>query len=185
MILASVGVLFDVLQIHAPLYLDSALTALPFFYIGHLLRNSFVLRNSEHSGLQATVSCAMIAFLVLIPRIIGESKIVFVDNHIEGNVLIAYLSSFFGVMALLLICKKVKWLPMFSYLGRYSIIVLCVHQLFIYPMANIRMLHVQNHHFAIFAITLLFSWLAIPICKRYIPWFVAQKDIIHLNETIK
>jgi fucose 4-O-acetylase-like acetyltransferase len=175
---AACGVMLDHRGVFAPLYLDTALTALPFFFTGHLLRNSFIFRPATHAHMHALVAAFLMIFLMIAPNYIGDSKIIFADNQIIGNVFVAYISAFLGVVSLLLISKAIAWLPLFSYIGRYSMVVLCVHQIFIYALCLHQLGIYENVHL-ICVVTLILSWLSIPICKRYIPWFVAQKDIIH------
>jgi uncharacterized membrane protein YwzB len=91
------------------------------------------------------------------------------------------ISSGLGVISLLLVCKKIKWLPLFSFMGRYSIIILCVHMIYIF---GLNILGFQSKKYGLFIelpIVTIVSWLTIPVAIKYIPYFVAQKDLIRVK----
>jgi len=99
--------------------------------------------------------------------------------------ILCYTISAVSVVGLLLICKAIKWLPLVSYCGRYSIIILVTHVIVQYPLSII-----LNHTCffsnlflrAIFiaVITVIICWLLIPILRRFAPKLVAQKEFIHI-----
>ena len=53
---------------------------------------------------------------------------------IPTGVSLRYIYSISGVLALLLILKKIKYLPVISYYGRYSIVILCTSYLVYSPL---------------------------------------------------
>lgn len=170
------------LHLRLPLYWDAVLSALPFFYLGTILKTTFVLLYDEHTTLQACMGCAMIAVLLILPTFIPVSSIKFVVNDVRGSYFVALLCSALGVISLLLICKRLKWLPFFSFIGRYSIIVLCAHQLYIEIVGNIcSNVHVHYQGLCELVIVSALSWITIPIAVKIIPWFVAQKDLIRIK----
>lgn len=85
------------------------------------------------------------------------------------------------VIGFLLVCKKISWLPVISFMGRYSIIILVTHPLVIgisevlfrrliptCPMELKRILMLM--------LTIIISCVLIPILKAYTPKIVAQKE---------
>ncbi|MCD8069839.1 MAG: hypothetical protein LUE08_00415 [Akkermansiaceae bacterium] len=94
----------------------------------------------------------------------------------------SYISVVLSVLAVLFLCKAVKRLPFVSYVGRYSIVLLCVHALImrfveaLLSTENTGLLF--NSSYAL--TTLVLSALMIPVCRKLLPWFVAQKDLIKL-----
>lgn len=55
----------------------------------------------------------------------------FFANKYYGNPFVIYVVSISLVVGLLLLCKAIKWIPIVAYFGRYSIIVLGFHYLFL------------------------------------------------------
>ncbi len=176
------GAVFSYTHIKMPLYLGAMLTALPFYYLGTVLKKSFVLLYNERRLLQALLGILGVIILTLLPSYIPTSVIKFVVNDIEGSYLVAVMSSSVAVISLLLVCKWVKWLPFFSFIGRYSIIVLCVHFVYISILNHISII-VNASHGRLYELIIVsvMSWITIPLAIKFIPWFVAQKDLIRVK----
>ena len=93
-----------------------------------------------------------------------------------------------SVLAVLFLCKIIKYIPFISYCGRYSIVLLCVHHMIYRPLMVLLPktgIEFLSEKWSIAIITLLLSALCIPVCKRLIPWFIAQKDLIKIPEKNK
>ena len=70
-------------------------------------------------------------------------------------------------------------------MGRYSIILLCTHHMIYRPVKVVLShLNCDETYFTIFVsiVTLLLSTALIPVCKKYIPCFTAQKDLIKIPQ---
>lgn len=86
-----------------------------------------------------------------------------------------------GVSCILLISQKIGKAKVISYIGRYSIIVLCSHLFFVRLFYHIFVgynLSVSILFIVCFTLTFVICLGLIPLFKKYIPWFVAQKDLI-------
>lgn len=167
--------------VFAPMFMDVALTTLPFFVAGYYLKKTALIYPNKYDkyNLLFIVILWIAAFLLSNYSYI---RISFHYNIIEGTY--CYLASLIGTLLIILLCKKIKSLPFISYCGRYSIVLLCVHHLIYRPLMVLLPktgIEVLSDKWSIAIITLLLSVLCIPVCKRYIPWFVAQKDLIKLN----
>ena len=101
------------------------------------------------------------------------------DNLLEGGS--TYFLSLTSVMSLLFACKAVGRLPFVSYFGRYSMIPLCVHHMIYRPVSVVLGRFDASVPWLVALITVLLCWAAIPLCRRFIPWFVAQKDLIRVE----
>ena len=160
-----------------PMYLDVAMTCLPFFALGYYIKIWQILDKArENTGM-------VLGIIMLILSMIIPSRISLHYNIMEGvNSYIAGLLIAFG---LLFICKKIKSLPFVSYCGRYSIVLLCVHHMIYRPLMVLLPktgIEILSSNWSIAIITLLLSVACIPVCKKLIPWFVAQKDLIKLPQ---
>ncbi len=186
-LLGASGVYLGQKEIFVPLFMDTALTSLPFFACGYYLKHSGILYPNRcdrynvlfaflaWGGAYALSKCA-------------ECHLDLRMNLLQGGVA-AYVSAILSVLAVLFLCKAVKRLPFVSYVGRYSIVLLCVHFMIIYLVAGIfhflaalqSMGITEFHsHLVLALVILVLSALMIPGCRKLLPWFVAQKDLIRL-----
>ena len=71
-------------------------------------------------------------------------------------------------------------LPLISYWGRYSIMVLCSHNLVLYVMCPLLKRYLSGGAllFVSFAVAMLACHLLIPLMRRFLPHVTAQKDLI-------
>lgn len=174
------GLLMYRLEIYLPLFLSSALSSTPFFFVGVQLRRIPILYRTEHDKVILIVAVTILIALFTYCQMRYTPNIGFKDNIYIGNYFEIIIISVLGVISFLILCKVVKWLPIISYMGRYSIIILGLHCIFIdYGYLPFHLLTGHNFTMAeILVLTLLLSWLAIPVFKRYFGKFCAQKDLI-------
>lgn len=98
-----------------------------------------------------------------------------------GNIFVNYIGSFTCVIAVLLLCKMLKHLPVVSYCGRYSIILLCLHHMIYRPVTlGLRVSGIEDVYIPYISaiITVALCVAMIPLCLKFIPMFIAQKDLI-------
>jgi fucose 4-O-acetylase-like acetyltransferase len=166
-----------------PLFLDVAMTALPFFAIGYYLKQTDLFypnKWDKYNWLWALIAWA-ISYALLRTT---HTRLSLHYNIVEG--FSTYLLSISSVIAILYLCKMVKNIPLISYMGRYSLVLMCTHHLIYRPlMVAFTAMGIQDPYFhpIVAIVTLALSTLCIPLCIRYIPWFVAQKDLIKYEGT--
>ena len=165
------------------LYFDTSLTAMPFFFAGWCMRDINLLKPSSFDNKMFWMSVVAIAAIILIYRFIPGLGIDFRNNLFpESGTLTTYILGLIFIVATLGILKKIQWLPFLSYIGKYSLIVLCIHS---------QLLNIFNgaiagsNGVAAFGLTLIVCWLAIPVLKEYLPGFTAQKDSLRIPSIIK
>lgn len=164
-----------------PLFMDVAMTAMPFFAFGYYLKKSNLLYPNKWDKYNL-----LFAFgFWIVSYILCTTTNYRLSLHYNGiNGISTYFISIASVLSILFLCKSIKRLPFFSYIGRYSIVLLCVHHMIYRPVkvllqaTNIEI--IDNNYF-VAIITLLLSTLCVPLCIKFIPWFVAQKDLITSN----
>ena len=95
-----------------------------------------------------------------------------------------YLGGFCGTLFVLMIAKRLNHVPLISYLGRYSIVILLTH------VVLIILLRITLYHFSInidyihlimlglFIIVVLIEIPIIKFCIKYLPYVFAQKDLL-------
>ena len=185
LIVGLAGALLGHKGVFVPLYIDVAMTALPYFYMGYLLGKTDLLYPNRYDKYNIFIALAGYGVAYLITVCFGEPHPSFHYNKIHGNIALNYIGSFCIVVAVLLLCKIIRHIPVISYCGRYSIILLCLHHMIYRPLQLVvnRIVappvsgtEIQQWIVAILTIAICIAF--IPLCKRYIPWFTAQKDLI-------
>lgn len=179
------GYLLDCQHIYIALWIDSALTAMPFFMLGYFIRSKTDLLNETLSKkhLQLSVlSFLMLLFAVWLDEIQGVHEIYYGSNEYEVNAFSLYAGGAFGMLFVLLISKRVNSLPVVSYVGRYSIVVLLTHLLYLFLFRNILyQLGIQQENvwlnLLLSGIIILLEIPTISFCIKILPYCFAQKDL--------
>ena len=171
---------------YLPLRLGTAMTCMPFLWVGYHLN-----RKLHFFGLKIGYGWALLVGIVLLVLLhylyVGENR--FYINSYSTPLLLIYVSGVLGTLAVLLLSRVIKWLPVISYIGRYSIIVLCTHMPIMkalilavsllpdgYTPALWSSNAVQSMVFLL--LTLACSMACCWFLSKYLPWFTAQKDLI-------
>lgn len=168
-------------EVFLPCNIDSAMTAIPFFYFGYLLKKTPLLYPNKYDKFNLLWVMLLYAVSVEIEIAFDNPRLGFHSNFIVGNYFVILCISITSVMAALFLCKIVKGLPFVSYFGRYSIIPLCVHHLIYRPIKLLLAQFNISEGGYVAILTILICWACIPLCIKFIPWFTAQKDLIVLK----
>lgn len=164
--------------VNLPLFLGSALISLPFFYLGVALGSSKFLYPNKYERFTPLLCLLFLGVAYWIYYSFDRPVITtaFVTWH--GSLLLGYVNSACMVIGILLICKMIIWIPIISYIGRYSIMILVTHVLIIGLLAGVveGFIGITLSRWATFGYTLLLCWLLIPVMKNYLPHVTAQKD---------
>lgn len=182
------GYLLGKSNIYLPFYLSSALTSLPFFYLGVLSRKlPFLYQTTSKDRLLILSICIICIGAITYCWLIHTPYIAFRTNSYYGNIMEIYIIAIAMVLGLLTLCKVIVWIPVVSYLGRYSIIVLGLHGecLGFVRVLFIKFMNYEPSALLVLILTLFLCWLSIPVFKSIAPHFTAQKDLIHFNPTLK
>lgn len=169
--------------VYLPLFAGSALTALPFLFAGTMLRRLPLLYAGCHDGAGFVLGLALGGACVAGCVAWGTPYIEFRTNVFAGPPLRVFALSVALVVSLLLVCKRVGWLPVVSYLGRYSIVVLGLHFIALgYAHRAVAALTGCDCRAdgCRLALTLALCWLAIPLCRAFLPKLTAQADWLRL-----
>ena len=151
----------------------TSLFALPFIYIATYIRRRGVLNKSyKRRHLFFVFVVALFVWITC-----AQKNVFFFKAYLGDTWPLLYLSAFGGIVCLWIICSKIKKLFFFSFVGRYSIVVLGTFC----PM--IRLLSTTFGIIGVLqaSITLLVMPMIIYVFVRIFPWFTAQKDLIHIN----
>mgnify|MGYP000207098099 len=100
--------------------------------------------------------------------------------HIRTSFIVTCLAGFVGIFMILSISQVLQKLPLISYIGRYSLIVLGFHTFLVGPFKTIYAFAspVGAYVLTFFSILILMRCVVIPISVKVFPFFTAQKDLI-------
>jgi len=160
--------------IKLPGMLNKAFQAQPFFLVGYLtLRKSQILRPNRTDKFLPLLILACFGLLVL-----------FKMSYYWFGTFAVYACGIFGTFGVILLAKYLKWLPTFSYFGRYSIMILVSHSVVLTFFLRLCG-HWQLPNIVTFLITLACTWLSyyliIPFMRKFMPHVTAQKDVIKVS----
>ena len=172
------GLAMGACHLRLPLYLDTAMSALPLFAFGYwLFRKTGFMQASVspvRDGVLMTV-CALLVYFLAVPTIWANN-----DFPSDNTLSLVYLTGIAGTLMVLILSKFIGRLPLVSFWGRYSIIILCTHQVVITLVSHflrpwltggIQVLVVLVATMAVCHVLILFM-------RRFMPHVTAQKDVI-------
>ena len=172
---------------HVSLYiwLDTALTATPFFVIGYIMRNYGNILYKKMSAIDYVIIGLCLVLLVGIfyyNKTYNEVLVNYIYNEYDVSVITLYLGGFVGTILVLLLSKSITYVPVLSYIGRYSIVVLITHQAYRFVIRNIlyQLGMPQESAFLNFCVFVFLMLIELPTIKygiKYLPICFAQKDI--------
>ena len=176
-----------------PMNIGTAMTSLPFLWIGYLLN-----RRLRFFQLSIKWQWALLLGIGLIAVLhytyMGENF--FYLNTYSSPLLLVYLAGLLGTLGILLLSRVIKWLPIISYIGRYSIIVLCTHMAVMKVVLALLSLLPKDsgascwstlwqnnavQSWTVLALTIAGCVFCCWLLHNYLPWFTAQKDLIKIG----
>lgn len=133
------------------------------------------------------ITFALICFLVVYILRCGESQ--FNKNEYNNSYFIVLLAGICGSLGIISLSKTIVKLPIISYIGRYSIIVLGTHNIIINEMDSFVLgffLDKIPYPILLWEITTLIvviviSYILIYLFLKYIPYLVAQQDFVRFT----
>lgn len=179
LLIGAAGFYMGKYRIELPFYIDVAMTALPFYVAGFWIRRyNFFLFPHRFDKLLPLFILAALLIMYFTATTPGMRT-----NSYPGNIFQFYVAAFAGILMIMLFCKKVKRIPVVTYLGRYSVITLGIHAPILHFGGQLVARYIHNEW--ALAFTLLFLTLGIciaatPVFLKVIPQLVAQKDLIKL-----
>ncbi len=150
--------------------IDTAITVLPFFLIAHEIKKQNLL------SIQVSKTGLFLIFLIsILIWVFATNGVVALGmNYTENNLLLFYIAALGGIGCVWSIARWLGHVPFISYLGRYSIIILGIHNPFVEYGKMI-----EANPWLIATVTLAVMPLLIWFFKKYFPWFTAQRDFIY------
>ena len=148
----------------------TSLFMLPFMWAGHwLMSHGYFTRKYSNKFL-------LVSFLVflLLCLLCSHDMAVYSRARFGANPLFILVAAFSGIGACWAICYKVKRLPFFSLIGRYSLIVFGTHIPYIFLLKAYTDFPPSVNTLIVLALMPPTIW----FFRRFFPRFVAQKDLL-------
>lgn len=172
-----IGIFFGIKRIDLPANLDTAMTNIPYYMAGYVFfhKTQLFYPNKYDKYIYLFIPFAIAITAIVLPQVD-----VF-NNHFAPNAWISiYPCGLLGVFAIVLFAKRIQKLPIISYYGRYSIIILVFHYLMIEIVKHI----LEHFSFSMelqfiinFLVIFSLFYIVIPFSRKYLPFVTAQKSV--------
>ena len=178
-----VGIIMSLLHINLPYFVDSSFSAIPFFCFGWFLRNQteYLYWKNTPKGIYISIFLIISSMIFIHFTNLGGAS--FLGNSLGGVIQCAQLYPYgiIGTLCVLTFARILGNIPLISYIGRYSIIVLCTHAYLIQFSAFITSHFIEKNLYVIFVVAVIIQVLIIPFFIKYLGYFTAQKDLIKIK----
>lgn len=161
------------------MFIDTAMSALPFFYVGYITRKyTTLLHPNRLDRINIPIACILFIITYTFAHHVDYAA----NDFTNSSFLSSYGCGLTGIFFVLLLSKSIKRIPFISYLGRYSIMLLCTHfVIVVFINVLFKRISFPSPWIAIainLAITLSLYAFLIPFMKKYMSHVTAQKDVI-------
>lgn len=163
-----------------PMFLDTALMAMPYFVLGSEVKSAgFIAKNKKWDkwGLLVIVPLLVLLYFV-------SSKINLLIQS-EPKFYRLYVVPFVAILGLFWFSKNMPKLPVITFIGRYSIVVLGTHILMIKFMmrlaemvSSVMFNGAEVNNWVVYAMVVGSEMVLIPIMIHLFPKFTAQEELI-------
>lgn len=181
LLICTIGYILGKNTIRIPFYIDSSMTGYFFFYLGYMLNKKTKLLSRKESKSKLI---GMSVFCLILVYLFSEGGKGFYPNEYSCSWINLFLIGGIGVYGLLLLSKLIGKVPILTNIGRYSIIYLGTHQYFQFIIERfaITFIDINTYVFQIseLFVVILLSYISSIIMLKYVPYLVAQKDIVHI-----
>ncbi len=163
-----------------PLHFDTAMTSMPFFYLGVLLKGSAVVNKGTKLDRYNIPLCIALYAISLVLTQTFEVRLVLSNNIIENYM--AYIIAMASILAVIFLFKSLnlKNIPVLSYLGRNTLLIVGIHQIIYRPLGvalGMQPIGALDNPYVLTLLTLVICAAAQPIFSKYLPYAVGEKDL--------
>lgn len=162
----TLGYLCFWLNINLPMFLDTSMVGCLFLWIGNAMKKTDLFHKID----------ALYWLILLLATVtyLGAPHVVMMANYYSGYFLVFIFTSITGTLVIVLLSKKIdsSWL---NYYGRYSIIILCTHNVIVATGARV----IKNitdvfliQFLCLFIGVIVIEYFVIILIRNYIPFVV-------------
>lgn len=166
-------------NLNLPLYIETAMTAFPFYFFGYTMKGSRLLSGNRNPARELPLAALLVLIACLTALINGSGIIVFYINEYSGSATLSIIQSAAIVIAALLLMKQVGRLPLLSYIGRYSLIILGIHGIVSSILITVSdMAGITRTTVGLSLAVLALSILTIEPLRRLFPHFTGRSNLL-------
>ncbi len=159
-----------------PSYIDTAFVAIPFFFLGVIVKKNKMLPYNKYDKLGLLILPSAVVLLFL-----HSGTEMNIAQRVLPNYFQMYAISIISILSLFLFCKNIKRrIPILSYIGQYSLIVLGTHSLYCSPLKYLVKVCFGDTNFNSLIVWGLMMIIQIPTIYffiKFFPQFTAQKTL--------
>lgn len=166
-------------EVRLPLLLAPIANGLVYFTAGRMLAETSLIKSQVASKRSVIAGISLLLAGAAVFLVAGSPYLDFYVNNWVGHPATVIPVSILLTSGLLLVCKFLRWLPVVSYLGRYSIVTLGLHLPVMYVVRTANTFvtdSTQMHPWLFFLFSLILCWMLIPLFITFFPHFTAQTD---------
>lgn len=175
------GYALAIYKINLPLWIDTSMFVMPFFYAGYFFKkNTNILAPNKFDKYIPF----FLVVLGVIVYFLADNKGLMMKNEGYGNYISSYISAMCGIFFVLLLSKLLKRIPVISYLGLNSGIVLGVHWFLIWVLVKCFSFDFNRTWLQVamlFVLVVIPLFPVIKIMLKFFPRFVGRKDLIRVD----
>jgi fucose 4-O-acetylase-like acetyltransferase len=176
----AIGYLLGINRIDLPLWIDTSMTAIPFYFFGYFLKEKMDFLSQNNLEKYVPVILFVFGLIVYYYANFVNMRI----NVYSGSFFSFYLCAICGIIFVLLFSKFVIRVPVISFIGRYSVIILGTHLNLLWILKRYLVYYVTNDWLLSTILFILVTIISIPLCHFFIkfyPKFVGQQDLIKVG----
>lgn len=159
-----------------PMMIDASFSALPFFYLGYILKSSWIFYPNRYDKYGMIIGALLLSIVLVLVCFFPDNWIGFHTNTIIGNYFVSLFISSIAVISVIYLCKSIRTLPFLTFFGMYSIVPFSVHHLIYRPLiVMFSLTGMDNVLIPVAILTVVVSALLIPVFKNYFPWAIGLK----------
>ena len=158
-----------------PMQLDTAMVSLPYFMLGHLFKHFDALTPHKRDAWGYAVLPVVLAVLFFIAPEIS------IHDRILPGFISLYAVPFIAISSLFWFCKNLPHIPVITYIGRYSLIVLGTHSIILGPIRSVVFKIIgesYGSYWAVLGVVIVAELIIIPVMIKLFPKFTAQQELI-------
>ena len=184
LLIGVIGLSMSLLHIKLPATLDTALSAMPFFAGGYFVfRKTEILKPNKYDKYLPLLIIAAFAFVAIFCTYYSFLR----NSFTMKAAIVVYPCGFLGTYGVIMLAKMLKRLPLISYFGRYSIMILVTHiEVFNFLAGVLEHSGLNLSVGYIYTINLVLTMLSyviiIPFMRKFMPHVTAQKDVIPIGK---
>lgn len=171
------GLLLCYFSINLPMCIDTAFSCLPYFWFGYYIKNRTKIMQQVNNKHMIVLIVSLLFVVATIARHVEYYKNFFYNSSYYT----AHITGLAGSMMIIFLSKLYKRIPIVSYIGRYSIVILCTHIILLKLYLPLTRNYFPSTQclLIVFALIIISELILTPLFIKYLPHVTAQKNLFN------